>query len=1500
MAYSSWMAAANNIAEPEPIEPERGEFVSPAPLNRGVVRTGSAQQGPGLVGELAGIGRRAGGYVRDLATELPNTRVAMESGSRLIKKYGGSGDYKPSIYDPLNVRGLAEVSTTPMLEGSRVGEAASLPVNLLPFGRGGSIAAKAATNIAGSVGGQLAAQGADENLPQDMNPIVRGGLVLGAGVAGFEGLTNPRLGGKVAQAGKRAATGYRDLTENIPVGMSIRALKDEPTVTLYRGDAKATGPMSIGKADPTAIMGRGLYYTSSRSTARDYASVAADPDFLSGAKGHVSEIKVPSQVLDRALDVNSRLTPEAAAVMTSIADDLGVRPRWDRLFNNGRPQFEEAYRTLRPRLTDEGETRLRRALGDLGYTGIRYTHGANRNGPEYAYVFWDEQAIQRLQRGEQVKVPPRSVVKGASDEGLSPLEAARREVLDGQAKGIPLRPLKEADTEWLKAKAAAEGWTEENKGWRDVFMARMFQNTPDPYKAEPPPTPRTAIGRAIRSKIEGPEIARKGEVVTDALQKARQTPLTRAEEMAAARAEYAAKNAPMPPTPVDPLTKATRAFEEMQNDLVDKQRELTSLNEQVASAVKAVDQQTTPRARADAVAAARAIGEERTSLQSSIAFTQRGVKVKLAELRALGGGAEIKDVAPGGTTLQSRFIPGLDPSSATGAVLGAAGGYGSGDTREEKFRNMLIGAAGGAVAGNVVGRRFPALNQGVKGQGDVLGAYILPPKKGVVPGSRVVNTSTVEAVRASIPDSYVFYEESDRLAGLLKRAPDGSVIKSPSNARIQAQIGQMQALATVREIAATAPDTDSMMRDISRAAQDVSERFTHRDRQIGAGGFVKAPAFGSPERQAWVEARREAKQQRGIRPSTAPEPPFEGATLRSARVYEETLIDALDGRGILPPDLVAAAARDGYDLAGDIVVDRVPRGVVRSAQSDLAAQAERRPVDAARQQTSENARAVDARLRELGERVPAAPRPSDETLQRAALDPEAKWNAESAPAIRRARLQVAAWERGQSSQQARVERTATRAADTSARDLQRQANETVRMERLSARNIAGGEQRASRAEVRAQAVDKREAALVARAQAREDRIVGLGIPAIPEGNMKKALRLIGDIGNIPRGIMSSFDLSGSLRQAGFLGPRYRKEWKNAMGAQLKAIGSEGGARQIQDAIENGPMAQYRKGRLYQAAWDGSAPLDAREEAFMSDLAGKLPGVKQTGRGYSVMLNKYRADVFDTMVARLPEAARTPERLDAYARYVEAATGRGYIPESLSKFVPAFNAAFFSPRFLASIPQRHLAMLTKDPYLRKEVAKDLVHFYGTGLTVLGSVAAAKEAGLLGDNVTIELDPRSSDWGKVKVGDTRFDIWGGHQQFARMMTRVSLAVPGINQIVPENTKNSRGKLSDENAVAVATRFLRNKASPLLNLEEQLRTGEGGGGQPAPGATETALRLVTPLLFQEMYDSYQVGGAGAAAMTVPAGLGIGVNTFKSKPRGSGVPSFKPPTFKPPKFTP
>lgn len=268
--------------------------------------------------------------------------------------------------------------------------------------------------------------------------------------------------------------------------------------------------------------------------------------------------------------------------------------------------------------------------------------------------------------------------------------------------------------------------------------------------------------------------------------------------------------------------------------------------------------------------------------------------------------------------------------------------------------------------------------------------------------------------------------------------------------------------------------------------------------------------------------------------------------------------------------------------------------------------------------------------------------------------------------------------------------------------------------------------------------------------------------------MTKA-ELAGEIINIPRTIMSSLDLSFGLRQGVFAAPTFRKEFGGAFKKQFGMFAQEKYYEDVMDTIIKDPnfdMAQ--KSGL--ALTDLGAPLAQREEAFMSSFAERIPvlgrGIRMSARAYTGMANKMRMDMFNSMINNAELVGKDitdPFLQKSIATFVNAATGRGGLGV-FEKIAPVLNGILFSPRLMSS----RLKLLTDfanpyyykhaDPFVMKQQVKSLLAFTGTVSSVL---TMAKLAG-----AEVGIDPRSADFGKIKIGGTRIDVMGGFQQYIRM--------------------------------------------------------------------------------------------------------------------------------------
>jgi hypothetical protein len=368
--------------------------------------------------------------------------------------------------------------------------------------------------------------------------------------------------------------------------------------------------------------------------------------------------------------------------------------------------------------------------------------------------------------------------------------------------------------------------------------------------------------------------------------------------------------------------------------------------------------------------------------------------------------------------------------------------------------------------------------------------------------------------------------------------------------------------------------------------------------------------------------------------------------------------------------------------------------------------------------------------------------------------------------------------------------------------------------------------------------------------------------------------------NIPRALMASFDLSAPLRQGVvFVG---RKEFYSSFIKMFHQFGSEKAFKAVQDEIVSRPtFGLMQKAKLSLTGMDHF--LTDREEAFMSDWAEKIPlvgrGVHASNRAYVGFLNKLRADVFDSLVKQAKaggiDFTENPKALKDIGAFINNATGRGNLGR-FTQSAPLLNAALFSPRLMAS----RIAMLNPvtyvkmDPFVRKEAIKSMLSFGAIAMTVVG---LAKMGG-----ASVEIDPRSSDFGKIRVGNTRFDISGGFQPYVRVFAQL-VSGKAKNSNTGEVKSLTSGKFGADTRGSKALDFLRSKESPMASLVDDLLSyPRTRFGQDVTVKNEVA-PLFIPLIIQDTHDAVKEYGAKGLLVGVPGVFGVGVQTYKAKPKKS-----------------
>ena len=348
----------------------------------------------------------------------------------------------------------------------------------------------------------------------------------------------------------------------------------------------------------------------------------------------------------------------------------------------------------------------------------------------------------------------------------------------------------------------------------------------------------------------------------------------------------------------------------------------------------------------------------------------------------------------------------------------------------------------------------------------------------------------------------------------------------------------------------------------------------------------------------------------------------------------------------------------------------------------------------------------------------------------------------------------------------------------------------------------------------------------------------------------KLAGLLLELTNFPTTTLASFDISMVGRQGITTLPKYPKQWFEAVMTSYKAAFSEDYAQQAMNDMDTDEWAETRRRALvFRSDVDGS--LTTTEQQFYSSWAKKIPILriftKASERAAVVGMNRLRASIFNKEAEGWTATQRTDQNYKELAEVVNASTGRGNIKRggNLDRVLPYLNAAFFSPRYVLSRFElvgktgKSLVDITTGNLTpaSKILAHEMVSFVGAGLIamLLAEMMGAK----------VERDWRSSDFGKIVIGRTRIDVWGGFQQIARTVAQL---ITGQSKAV------SSGEIFTKNRLETFGRFIQSKLSPAAGLGIELLSGKDFLGEPLPTfetkgeLADYVMQKLAPLVIQD----------------------------------------------------
>lgn len=389
----------------------------------------------------------------------------------------------------------------------------------------------------------------------------------------------------------------------------------------------------------------------------------------------------------------------------------------------------------------------------------------------------------------------------------------------------------------------------------------------------------------------------------------------------------------------------------------------------------------------------------------------------------------------------------------------------------------------------------------------------------------------------------------------------------------------------------------------------------------------------------------------------------------------------------------------------------------------------------------------------------------------------------------------------------------------------------------------------------------------------------------------QARAAIVEAANLPRAVLAAYDFSAPLRQGLLVPGADFKAWRQGVGAGVRAMFDEKYADDVLRSMREGQTGVYKGIATEKEVLDGSGVyiselgggLGRTEEQLQSRLAQYLPGIPMSERGYVVPLSKMRHSWLFHEVGHMEKKlgraldltdAGDLKALDDIGKVVNAMTGRGNLPEILRGHQGLLSTIFFAPRLLWSRFQVPTMVFTKNAQVRRMVARGVVGAAAANAGILAAAAGAGKAA--GWDMTVEHDPRSTDFGKIRVGATRMDFLGGYQPIVRYAAQL---------ISGERKTTVAGEMFPVDPKRVVTDFLRTKLSPIAGVGTDVITGETMLGDPMSGQVmmkegeweDYLQNHLVPMFIQDMKEAVAESGlAPGAFLALPGAFGGSVMSY------------------------
>lgn len=364
--------------------------------------------------------------------------------------------------------------------------------------------------------------------------------------------------------------------------------------------------------------------------------------------------------------------------------------------------------------------------------------------------------------------------------------------------------------------------------------------------------------------------------------------------------------------------------------------------------------------------------------------------------------------------------------------------------------------------------------------------------------------------------------------------------------------------------------------------------------------------------------------------------------------------------------------------------------------------------------------------------------------------------------------------------------------------------------------------------------------------------------------------------------MATLDFSAPLVQG--WGAMATPEFWEGLPKMFKYFGNEEALQDLRGYIRGHPkFEQMKQSKL--GIVELSDKLSLREEQIQSSLLERaneylkkkygVPNViRASNRAFTGYMNYVRVKGFENLdnALRMAGEEMTPELYRQIANVINDTTGRGAIGKA-DKYAgfTVLNTVIWTPRKISAT----LGMMNPWNYLNPSISPAIRR--ERLKRVLGSIAITSTAVGLANaaGYSVNLNPISTDFMRIKAGDTSFDLSGGNVAYLRLMARLLFneAITSRGTVI----EYGEGYRAPTRADAIID-FVRGRFAPNAAVIADALYGKDPVGRPFSLTAEMSDKLV-PMTINNYIDlAYEDPGNMGALILSPLsifGAGMYVQT-------------------------